>query len=106
MRVHGVSPWPGKCLAQAATPAPCSPRTNAATCRATSAGSAPNERMPITGFCGFVLTSATGARSTSTPARRQVGAHRPRDLLGQLDVVDDAEAAFPGYELPVEPRAA
>ena len=33
-----VSPWPGKCLVQAATPADCSPSTYAAVCRATSCG--------------------------------------------------------------------
>ncbi|PSK61312.1 hypothetical protein B0E53_06787 [Micromonospora sp. MH33] len=56
-----VSPCPGKCLAQAATPPACRPRTQAAVCRATRAGSAPNERTPITGFAGFELTSASGA---------------------------------------------
>ena len=45
-----MSPCPGKCFAHAATPAPCRPRTKAATCRATSSPSAPNERMPMTGF--------------------------------------------------------
>ena len=32
------------------------------------AGSAPKERMPMTGFCGLESTSRTGARSRSTPA--------------------------------------
>ncbi|GAA3419819.1 hypothetical protein GCM10018952_60680 [Streptosporangium vulgare] len=56
-----VSPWPGKCLAQAATPAPWSPEIQAAVCRETSSGSAPKERTPITGLTGLALTSATGA---------------------------------------------
>ena len=56
-----VSPCPGKCLAQAATPALCSPRTYAAVCRATVSGSAPKERVPITGLSWLVFTSASGA---------------------------------------------
>ncbi len=56
-----VSPCPGKCLAQAATPASCSPVIHAAVCRATMAGSAPKDRTPITGLSGLLLTSASGA---------------------------------------------
>ena len=37
-------------------------------CRATSSGSAPKLRTPITGLRGLEFTSATGARSRSTPA--------------------------------------
>ena len=66
-----VAPWPGKCFGHAATPAPCTPRTAAATWRAATWGSALNERTPITGLRGSRLTSATGARSTVTPALRQ-----------------------------------
>ena len=62
-----VAPWPGKCFAHAATPFACRPVTNAATWRATSSGSAPKARIPITGFCGFTFTSATGAKSRFTP---------------------------------------
>ena len=67
--------------------------TNAATCRATSSESAPNERMPITGFAGLTFTSATGREVEVDADRGQVGADRRRDLLGQLDVVDRAERA-------------
>ena len=74
-----VAPWPGKCFAQAATPPACRPSTNAATWRATSAGSEPNERTPITGLSGFVLTSATGARSCVMPAARSSSARARRD---------------------------
>ncbi len=56
-----VSPWPGKCLAQAATPADCRPRTYAAVCRATMSPSLPKERTPMTGLSGLELTSASGA---------------------------------------------
>ncbi len=61
-----VSPWPGKCLAQAATPADCNPLIQAAVRRATRPGSAPKERSPITGLSGLELTSA---------ARREVDRH-------------------------------
>ncbi len=57
-----VSPWPGKCLEQAATPADCRPSTQAAVCRAHSSGSAPKERTPMTGLRGLELTSAVGAQ--------------------------------------------
>lgn len=62
-----VSPCPGKCLTQAATPALCRPVTNAAVCRATSSGSAPKDRTPMTGLCRLELTSADGAQSRVTP---------------------------------------
>ena len=61
-----VEPCPGQCFAQAATPLLCSPRTHAATWRATSSASEPNARVPITGFAG-TFTSATGARFQFTP---------------------------------------
>ena len=63
-----VSPCPGKCLAQAATPASCRPRTKAALWAATRAGSSPKERTPMTGLPGLEFTSTTGARFTLTPA--------------------------------------
>ena len=69
-----VAPWPGKCFAQAATPPAWRPVTNAATWRETSAGSEPNERTPITGLSGLVLTSATGARSSVIPTARSSSA--------------------------------
>lgn len=56
-----VSPWPGKCLAVAATPVPRYPFTCAATSRATARGSAPKDRTPMTGLAGSTFTSATGA---------------------------------------------
>ncbi len=63
-----VDPCPGKCFAHAATPTAWSPVTNAAVCRATSAGSEPNERTPMIGLRSSELMSATGARSRLTPA--------------------------------------
>ena len=39
-----------ECFAHAATPSRCIPRTAAATWRATSSGSEPNDRTPMTGF--------------------------------------------------------
>ena len=86
-----VLPWPGKCLAHAATPADCRPVTAAAACRATRAVSAPNDRVPMTGLSAAVFTSTDGARSTLIPSAAQVGAERAVDGLGQADVVDGAE---------------
>ncbi len=65
-----VSPWPGKCLMVAATPAPCSPSTNAAPRRETAPGSSPNERTLITGFAGLLFTSIAGANATWMPIAR------------------------------------
>ena len=72
-----VSPWPGKCLAQAATPADCRPSTQAAACRATSAGSAPKLRTPMTGLSGEELTSTSGARSRSDAERARARVPMP-----------------------------
>ena len=62
-----VLPCPGKCLAQAATPAPCRPATAAAACRATRPVSAPNDRVPTAGLSAEPSTSAHGARSKLMP---------------------------------------
>jgi hypothetical protein len=62
-----VSPWPGKCFAQAATPSSCRPWMSAAPRRPTSSGSSPNERSPMIGFFGFESTSTTGAKSQRIP---------------------------------------
>ncbi len=63
-----VSPWPGKCFAQAATPVDCRPSTQAAVWRATRAGSSPKLRTPMTGLSGEELTSTSGARSSPMPS--------------------------------------
>ena len=47
--------------------------------------------MPITGFAGFTLTSATGAKFEVDADGGELGADRRGDRLGQLDVVDGAE---------------
>ncbi len=60
----------------------CVPRTNAATCRATSPGSEPNERTPITGFAGHVHVG--DRREVPVHAdRSELGRDRSRDGLGQ-----------------------
>ena len=80
-----VSPCPGKCFTHAPTPARCTPRVQAATWAATSRGSAPKLRVPITGLSGSEFTSATGARSSvipsdasSAPTRAPVSSVRAR----------------------------
>ena len=60
-------PRPGKCLPPAAIPEPRMPRTIAADSRATSAGSLPNERIPMWGLAGLSARSQTGAYETFAP---------------------------------------
>ena len=97
-----VSPWPGKCLTHAATPVSWSPSSQAATCTATFAGSAPKLRTPITGLSGLLFTSATGPRSrsiptaaSSAPIARPVARVRTRSSA-------TPSAAGPSTGLPVE----
>ena len=102
-----VSPWPGKCLAQAATPTLCRPSTKAATWRATTCGSEPNERTPTIALAGSTSTSATGARSRSIPTAASsppIAAPTRRVRAGSSTA---PSAKFPGNELPLaglEPR--
>ena len=56
-----VSPAPGKCLAVAATPSSCRPRTVAAASLPTASGSSPKLRIPSAGLAGLLATSHTGA---------------------------------------------
>ena len=104
-----VSPWPGKCLAQAATPAPLRARARTPR-RGARRAPAPSRRRgsPITGLSGFVFTSATGAQVRgSTPTAASSAADRGGDRRGQLHVVDDAEArGCPGTSCRARPRAA
>ena len=82
-----VEPWPGKCFAQVRMPAAAAPRTNAATARATCAGSVPKLRSP-TGQSGTESTSATGARFQLTPiasSSRLVAAATRRIEIGVAD---------------------
>ncbi len=86
-----MSPWPGKCLAHAATPAARKPRTKATPWRATSAGSAPNERTPMTGLAGLLLTSTHGARSSVMPASAIIAPMALATAEVSRDVVDLSE---------------
>jgi len=63
-----VAPWPGKCLAQAATPTDWRPVIAAAAWAATFGASAPKARVPMMGFSSVVLTSMVGARFRLNPA--------------------------------------
>ena len=51
--------------------------------------------MPITGFCGFVLTSATGAKSRLTPVAASSVPSEVATRSVKPDVVDDAEGGVP-----------
>ena len=57
--------------------------------------------MPITGFCGFVLTSATGAKSRLTPAAASSAPSEAATRSLKPTSSTTPSAAFPGYELPV-----
>ena len=99
-----VSPWPGKCFAQAATPSrPASPALKATAWRATSPGSREKLRSPITGFAGFVSTSATGAKSRST---RRSASSRPSARATACGVGRRAALAEPAHRRPLRPRRA
>jgi hypothetical protein len=65
-----VSPLPGKCLREAATPVDWIPSTMAAPSLATSDGSSENARVPTAGLSWRVARSHTGAQSTVTPSAR------------------------------------
>ena len=65
-----VSPCPGKCLAVAPTPVLCTPRVQAAPCRATRSAVGPKLRTPMTGLSGSLLTSTSGAKVRVQPVRR------------------------------------
>lgn len=96
-----VSPWPGKCLVQAATPVDCRPSTQAAVCRATRSLLAPKERTPMTGLSGLALTSAEGAQSKLTP---QAARRRPSSRLTARVRPGSSTAPrawLPGKEEPV-----
>ena len=63
-----VSPWPGKCLTQQATPSAWLPAIQASASSAARCGSAPNERSAITGLYGLLLRSSTGAKFQLKPS--------------------------------------
>ena len=79
-----VLPCPGKCLAHAATPAPCRPATAAAACRDTRPVSAPKDRVPMAGLSAEPSTSADGARSKLIPR-----AARSAPIAWYTDLVSD-----------------
>ncbi len=61
----------------------------------------------MTGFCGFVFTSATGARSRFTPTARRSVAIAAAICSVSSTSSTTPSAAFPGYELPgprLQPR--
>src|SRR6185437_13792740 len=96
-----VLPCPGKCLAQAATPAAWRPATAAAACLATSAVSAPNDLVPITGLSAAVFTSTDGARLRLTPSSAR-SAPRAWWIASVSATSSTApRAALPGYGDPV-----
>ena len=95
-----VLPCPGKCLAHAATPAACRPVTAAATCRATSAGSGPNERVPTTWLPPGASTSAHGARSVLMPSLASSAPTAAYTSRVTETSSTAPSAALPGYGQP------
>ena len=96
-----VLPWPGKCLAQAATPAACSPRHRR--------GGVPGDQVRVGAegadaddrVVGAVFTSADGARSRLMPQLGQVVAERAVTARVSAGSSTAPSAALPGYGLPV-----
>ena len=60
-------PWPGKCLRAVDTWAASIPLMKAFTCSATRLGSSENDRTPMIGLAGLLLTSESGAKSILNP---------------------------------------
>ena len=61
-------PCPGKCLSAVAMPAASRPLMKAVTYSAAVCGSSENERTPMIGLAGLLLTSETGAKSILKPS--------------------------------------
>ena len=95
-----VAPCPGKCLAHAAIPADCSPRTAAAPCRATSSEEAPKDLVPTTGFSGAASTSRHGARSRLMPSAARSAPIAACTRWVSATSSTAPSAALPGYGLP------
>ena len=98
MRVHGGVAVAGKCFAHAATPALCRPRTNAATCRATSSPSAPNARIPITGFSGVRVDVGDGREVEIHPASASSAPIETATRSVSSTSSTTPSAALPGYD--------
>ena len=97
-----VSPWPGKCLAQAATPCRCVPadeRSDVAGDERRGRRRSSARRSP--GSSGFVFTSATGARFRFTPARASSPAIAAATSSVSAGSSTTPSARLPGKELPV-----
>ena len=88
-----VSPWPGKCFAHAATPCACRPRDERRDVARDELGVGA-ERADADHRVLRIHVDVGDRREVEVDADRgEVGADRRRDLLGQRDVVDDAERA-------------
>ncbi len=87
-----VSPCPGKCFAHAATPAPCSPRTNAATCLRDERAVGAERADPDHRVLG-VRVDVRDRREVEVDADRRRARLRASAATRsrQLHVVDDAE---------------
>ena len=98
---RSVSPWPGQCLTQAATPVSCRPSVQAATCVATSDGSAPKLRVPMTGLSAPAVDVRDRRQGHRDPERRQLGPDVPADRPGEVGkVVAAPRARAPSTGLP------
>ena len=69
-----VSPWPGKCLAHAATPASWTPISHAAACAATRPGPGPKLRVPMTGLSALRVDVGHRPQDEGDAERGELGA--------------------------------
>ena len=97
-----VSPWPGKCLAHAATPADCSPRVHAATWAATAVGAdGPEASGADHRVVGVGVDVRDRAEVEGDADRGELEADRPPDRPGQREVVGRAEGQRPEHRAAV-----
>ena len=91
-----VAPWPGKCLAHAATPVERRPRTQAAPCRPTRSRVGAERADADDRVAGVAVHVDRRREVDVDPRAAQVGTDGRRDLGGERLVVDRAESEVPG----------